>query len=164
MDEKGYLLQLQICSAYIKADSVSIKQIILIKNDTSLKKRLKKESCSHDEFPIKGLLNRLTSYFNGEPVDFGYECDISHHTELGKNIIDVVKGIPYGKTMTYEQVAEIIGNKNLRRAVGSTVGKNRCPIVIPCHRVVGKGGKLTGFSADGGIKLKEELLKLEGAI
>jgi O-6-methylguanine DNA methyltransferase len=70
--------------------------------------------------------------------------------------------IPFGKVHTYRWLAEKIGNPKGLRAVGNANGKNRWPLVVPCHRIVGSDGRLTGFSAPGGLDLKAELLKLEG--
>jgi len=70
--------------------------------------------------------------------------------------------IPFGRVQTYRWLAEKIGNPKGLRAVGSANGKNRCPLVVPCHRIVGSDGRLTGFSAPGGLELKAQLLRLEG--
>ena len=67
--------------------------------------------------------------------------------------------IPYGKIRTYKEIAENIGNKNASRAVGMANNKNPIAIIIPCHRVIGSNGDLTGYA--GGIKLKQYLLNLE---
>ncbi len=70
--------------------------------------------------------------------------------------------IPYGQTVSYGEVAEKMGSKKKARAVGGACNKNRLPLIIPCHRVVGSGGKLVGFG--GGLELKIKLLELEGGI
>ena len=70
--------------------------------------------------------------------------------------------IPYGQVKTYHEIAKCIGNPRAVRAVGGANARNPVPIIIPCHRVISAGGKLGGYS--GGIKIKEYLLQLEGAI
>ena len=70
-----------------------------------------------------------------------------------------VMRIPYGKTLTYKEIAERIANPNASRAVGRALNKNPVPILIPCHRVIGSKGKLTGYGA--GIAIKKKLLELE---
>ena len=80
-------------------------------------------------------------------------------TPFQLEVWNLLRQIPYGHTMTYGQVANHLGRPKAVRAVGQAVGRNPCLIVIPCHRVLGKNGKLTGFSA--GIEWKKRLLSLE---
>jgi methylated-DNA-[protein]-cysteine S-methyltransferase len=70
--------------------------------------------------------------------------------------------IPFGEVRTYQWLAEKVGNPKALRAVGSANARNHWPVVIPCHRIVGSDGRLTGFSAPGGLDLKARLLRLEG--
>lgn len=69
--------------------------------------------------------------------------------------------IPYGETRSYKQIAEMAGHPNAVRAVANAIGKNPLPPVIPCHRVIRSDGRLGGYSADGGVKRKQELLEQE---
>jgi methylated-DNA-[protein]-cysteine S-methyltransferase len=156
-----YFVESKLLSVFIKTDENTIKEITLIKDKNDLKKKLKESVSPLDKLPLKELIHRFREYLSGEKVAFEFECDFSGYTDLEKRILKEVKKIPYGETLSYEEVAEKVCNKNLRRAVGRTVKKNRFPIVIPCHRVIGKGGKMTGFSADGGIALKEKLINME---
>ena len=71
----------------------------------------------------------------------------------------IIREIPYGRTMSYGEIASRLGNRNLARAVGGAAHANPLPLVIPCHRVIGSSGSLTGFG--GGLALKEKLLRLE---
>ena len=80
-------------------------------------------------------------------------------TPFQLEVWNLLRQIPYGHTMTYGQVANRLGRPNAVRAVGQAVGRNPCLILIPCHRVLGRNGKLTGFSA--GIEWKKQLLSLE---
>ena len=82
-------------------------------------------------------------------------------TEFTRRIYEVVKQIPKGRVASYGQVAQLAGNPRGARGVGFALHRNPEPGVIPCHRVVGSGGNLTGFG--GGIRAKTELLRLEGA-
>ncbi len=150
-----------ICSAYVEADDGVVIKIVLLKNSPKLNAAAVEKSRDPEEFPLPTLIESFERYFGGAVEEFDFKCDLSGLTELEQRILRVVNQIPYGQTMTYSEVAEKVGNVNLRRVVGRAVGKNRCPIVIPCHRVVGKGGRMTGFSADGGVGLKQELLELE---
>lgn len=80
-------------------------------------------------------------------------------TDFQKQVWKVLESIPFGETMTYQQVAERIGRPTASRAVGAANGRNPLPIVVPCHRVIGSNGRLTGYA--GGLEIKEALLNLE---
>ncbi len=82
-------------------------------------------------------------------------------TEFQRAVWSALQTIPYGSTITYKELAQCVGNPAAIRAVGRANGSNPIPIVIPCHRVIGTDGSLTGFG--GGLLLKEQLLSLEGA-
>ena len=108
----------------------------------------------------------LNSYFSGKTPDFTPPLCLKT-AAFRRAVWDIVRTIPYGKTMTYGEIAEILAKrKGLVRmsaqAVGQAVGQNPISIIIPCHRVVGAGGKLTGYA--GGLDKKEALLALEGAL
>ncbi len=107
---------------------------------------------------IKELSFDLDRYFGGENVGFDkYDLYLSG-TEFQKNVWRFLSTIPYGTTVSYSDVARYLGNSAVR-AVGSACGKNRIPIIIPCHRVIPKNGSLGGFSA--GEKWKIFLLNCE---
>ena len=107
----------------------------------------------------------LDIYYNGKNPDFIPKYKINNSTPFRQEVIDIMNTIEYGKVVTYNDISKIIAKKrNLKRmssqAVGGAVGWNPICIIIPCHRVVGTNGSLTGYG--GGIKNKVELLKLEG--
>ena len=81
-------------------------------------------------------------------------------TEFQKKVWKTLASVPFGTTISYGELAARIGNPDAARAVGLANGKNPIPIIIPCHRVIGKDGSLTGFG--GGIEVKKQLLELEG--
>lgn len=119
------------------------------------------ESCSNI-FERSGyfeeVAKQLDEYFAGKRTDF--ELNISPKgTEFQKKVWAELLKIPYGKTKSYQEIAEAIGKPNAQRAVGSACNKNPILLIIPCHRVVSKSGKLTGFAC--GVDRKEQLLKLE---
>ena len=104
------------------------------------------------------VAKQLDEYFAGKRTKF--ELNISPKgTEFQKKVWAELLKIPYGKTKSYQEIAETMGNPNAQRAVGSACNKNPILLIIPCHRVVSKTGKLTGFTC--GIDKKEQLLKLE---
>ena len=104
------------------------------------------------------VAKQLDEYFAGKRTKF--ELNISPKgTAFQKKVWAELLKIPYGKTKSYQEIAEAIGNTNAQRAVGSACNKNPILLIIPCHRVVSKSGKLTGFAC--GVDRKEQLLKLE---
>ena len=82
-------------------------------------------------------------------------------TPFFSKVYDAVQRIPPGQALTYGDVAKLVGRPKASRAIGQAMARNPIPLVVPCHRVVGSGGKLTGFTAEGGVKLKAQLLSLE---
>jgi methylated-DNA-[protein]-cysteine S-methyltransferase len=107
------------------------------------------------------LAKTLAKYFKGEAVDFDVEFQPTG-TPFQQRVWQSLCSIPYGTLATYGDLAEQLGTSP--RAVGGAVGANPIPILIPCHRVVGAGGKLTGYSAPGGTATKTKLLTLEGVV
>ena len=105
-------------------------------------------------------VSQLDEYFSGSRQTFDLPLDV-RGTAFQKAVWSQVVRIPYGATATYGDIAQLVGKPKASRAVGGAVGANPLPIVIPCHRVVGARGALTGFGA--GLDIKEALLQLEGA-
>lgn len=101
---------------------------------------------------------QLEEYFRGERKRFDLEL-CPHGTDFQRQVLDALTQIPYGETRRYRDIAEMIGRPKAVRAVGAANGRNPLPIVIPCHRVIGADGGLTGFG--GGIDAKRFLLDLE---
>jgi len=104
--------------------------------------------------------SQLKKYFEGGLRRFDLKLDL-RGTPFQKKVLKKVAGIPFGKTATYGDIAKAVGNPGAARAVGSANAKNLLPVIIPCHRVVATNG-LGGYG--GGLKLKKDLLKLEGAL
>ncbi|WP_372642362.1 methylated-DNA--[protein]-cysteine S-methyltransferase [Ancylomarina sp.] len=103
--------------------------------------------------------NELKAYFNGQLKNFTVNVN-PNGTPFQKQIWKEVIAIPYGKVCSYQDVANKIDHPTACRAVGRANSQNPIPIIIPCHRVIGKSGKLTGYA--GGLDRKQNLLKLEG--
>ncbi|SOC05206.1 methylated-DNA-[protein]-cysteine S-methyltransferase [Ureibacillus xyleni] len=101
----------------------------------------------------------LVEYFEGKRNHFSFPFDI-RGTKFQMDVWKVLNEIPYGQTKCYSDIAKMIGNPKAVRAVGTAIGRNPLSIVIPCHRVLGKNGTLTGYS--GGLDVKEMLLQHEG--
>lgn len=101
---------------------------------------------------------QLTAYFAGELTQFALPL-APQGTPFQQEVWAYLQTIPYGRTTTYGAIAEALGKPNASRAVGAANGRNPIAIIIPCHRVIGSDGKLTGYA--GGLKIKEALLGLE---
>jgi len=101
---------------------------------------------------------QLAEYFDGQRTEFDIDLKPTG-TEFQLKVLDELRGIPYGTTCSYSDIAERIGHPKAVRAVGAAIGRNPIAIIIPCHRVIGASGDLTGFG--GGLPTKEALLRLE---
>jgi methylated-DNA-[protein]-cysteine S-methyltransferase len=102
----------------------------------------------------------LDEYFDNKRQDFDLPIDWSLYSDFGRRVLQATAAIPFGRTATYGEVAAAAGNAKASRAAGRALGANAIPIVVPCHRVIGTSGKLTGYT--GGMHHKEALLRLEG--
>lgn len=112
----------------------------------------------HDPGGFKPVRQQLADYFAGRRTRFDLDMNLMG-TDFQKQVWQALTQIPYGQTLSYGELAVRIGNPNASRAVGLANGKNPIPIIVPCHRVVGKNGRLTGFG--GGLDVKAYLLELE---
>ena len=114
---------------------------------------------------IKKLLEttakQLVDYCDGKRVRFSGKLDLSGLTPFAQKVLRSLAKVPYGKTITYGELAKRAGSAKAARAVGSVLANNPLPIIVPCHRVLSSNGSLGGFSAPGGVKLKRDLLNLE---
>lgn len=113
---------------------------------------------------IENVIDGMRALLRGERRDLkDVLIDDDGVPEFNKRVYAIVRKVPPGQTMTYGEIAERLGDKQLSRAVGQAMGENRCPIVMPCHRVLAASGKTGGFSAPGGVATKLKLLTIEGA-
>ncbi|PMH31182.1 cysteine methyltransferase [Vibrio lentus] len=115
-----------------------------------------------DGFPIFELVtDQLNRYFSGEVIQFSVPI-AAKGTPFQQSVWQALTTIPYGETWSYAQLADAIGNPKAVRAVGLANGKNPVSVIVPCHRVIGKNGKLTGYA--GGVDRKQRLLAIEGRV
>jgi methylated-DNA-[protein]-cysteine S-methyltransferase len=106
----------------------------------------------------------ITALVGGEPRDLGaIPLDMEGLEDLPRAVYEIARTIPPGQTLTYGEIARRLGDVQHARAVGEALGRNPFAIVVPCHRVLAAGGKLGGFSANGGVVTKLRLLEIEGA-
>ncbi|MEM9586149.1 MAG: methylated-DNA--[protein]-cysteine S-methyltransferase [Planctomycetota bacterium] len=118
------------------------------------------ESWKHDTEPFGDVAEQIDEYLEGEREKFELPLSLSG-TEFQKSVWQLLLEIPCGQTRTYGSIARQLGKPNGGRAVGAAVGRNPISIIVPCHRVIGASGSLTGYA--GGVRRKEFLLELENA-
>lgn len=117
-----------------------------------------KSTWRRDSAPFRQVIEQLNAYFAGELREFSLTLD-PEGTPFQTRVWRELERIPYGETISYGQLAQRIGNPKACRAVGLANGSNPISIIVPCHRVIGSNGKLTGYG--GGLPIKQQLLALE---
>ncbi len=118
------------------------------------------EPAAGADLPILGEAHRqLDGYFAGDRLTFDLPVLVRHGSAFERRVWDAISTIRHGETLTYGQIARDLGDPGAARAVGVACNRNPLPLVVPCHRVVGAGGRLVGFG--GGLERKRVLLDLE---
>lgn len=113
---------------------------------------------------VRRTVDAVAQLIGGEPVDLSQVLlDLSGVPDFHRRVYDVARTIRPGETLTYGEVARRLGEPLAAQAVGQALGKNPCPIIVPCHRVLAAGGRSGGFSANGGVETKMRLLSIERA-
>jgi methylated-DNA-[protein]-cysteine S-methyltransferase len=144
-----------------------VGSLLLVSDDAGLRQISFSSSGRHfepgpdwleDPSALSEPIRQLRAYFAGELETFDLSL-APEGTPFQKNVWHELCKIPYGQTISYGELARRIGNTKASRAVGLANGSNPIPIVVPCHRVIGSNGKLTGYG--GGLPIKEKLLALE---
>ena len=125
------------------------------------------DAISPDQAPrwIQELIAQVQHHLAGQPQDFsGVPLDFSAVPPFALRVYEATRAVPAGQTRTYGDLARALGEPPAAsRAIGAALGRNPWPLIIPCHRIVGAGDRLTGFSAAGGVRTKARLLAIEGA-
>jgi methylated-DNA-[protein]-cysteine S-methyltransferase len=109
---------------------------------------------------IKKTANQLDEYFSKKRKKFDIPIELDG-TDFQKKVWEALQNIPYGETRSYGEIASVTGNSKASRAVGMANNRNPIAIIVPCHRVIGHDGSLTGYA--GGLELKQALLDLEAS-
>ena len=114
---------------------------------------------------VQSAIDGIIELLAGKPNDLSdVVLDLDGVPEFNRGVYEIARAIPPGKTLTYGDIAKKLGGVELSRDVGQALGRNPCPIVVPCHRVLAAGGKPGGFSANGGVVTKLKMLAIEGAV
>jgi methylated-DNA-[protein]-cysteine S-methyltransferase len=156
----------KLCWFGLLADSTGLVRSCLPMDDKEAAKRclLKGiEGAVLDKKPFFSIEKAVKAYYEGKQVDFsGIPVDLEVFTPFQRRVLTALRYISYGNTVSYGELAKLAGSPKAARAIGGVMAKNPLPLIIPCHRVVGSNGSLTGFSAPGGIQKKLRMLTLEG--
>jgi methylated-DNA-[protein]-cysteine S-methyltransferase len=128
-------------------------------------KRLSARAAKAETAPpeIDRLIADIQSYMTGRSTDFSaVTLDLTRIGAFEQDVYAAARRIPFGRTMSYGELAQQIGMPDAPREVGQALARNPIPIIVPCHRILAKGHRIGGFSAPGGIFTKQQLLALEG--
>lgn len=113
---------------------------------------------------VQTAIDKILELLAGKPNDLlDIALDLDGVPAFNRGVYDIARKIPPGQTLTYGDIAKRLGGVELSREVGQALGRNPCPIVVPCHRVLAAGNKPGGFSANGGVVTKLKMLAIEGA-
>jgi methylated-DNA-[protein]-cysteine S-methyltransferase len=124
---------------------------------------LPRNASSNNPSPFaKVVIGQLEAYFTGGRTQFDLSINPQMISDFQSKVLEIVRLIPYGKTLTYGQIACRLGKPQASRAVGAALARNPLPILIPCHRVIAMDGRLMGYLGRKGIAAKKWLLELEG--
>ena len=143
---------------YIVCSHREVKAIIFSSSWPEYYKQNKNVLLAKHTSLTQKVIRQLEQYFAKKRTEFDLPL-APEGTDFQKKVWSVLESIPHGETLSYQEQAAKAGRRQAVRAVGAANGRNPIPIVIPCHRVIGKNGKLTGYA--GGLSIKEKLLKLE---
>lgn len=143
----------------VAVDDIGVFKIELFE-DEWIKYLELNQDLKQDKELCKEVITQLQEYFSGKRKEFSVPLKIEG-TEFRKKVWNALRQIPYGQTKSYLEIAQLIGNPKAVRAIGQANRVNNLPIIIPCHRVIGKKGELVGF-AGSRISTKKMLLEHEG--
>jgi len=116
------------------------------------------------EGPVPLALRQLAEYFQGRRRRFEVPLAAERCSDFGQRVLEALSQVPYAERISYGELARLAGSPGAARAVGRVMAGNRWPIVVPCHRVVGAGGRLTGYSGGTGLDCKQWLLDFEAEV
>ncbi|HET7494253.1 MAG TPA: methylated-DNA--[protein]-cysteine S-methyltransferase [Candidatus Limnocylindrales bacterium] len=151
--------ELGVCA--VRWTDAGIASVRLPSNATT---GLPRDDGAHVPDTVRGAIDGIIAVLSGAPVDLGFVAlDERGIDPFRRAVYRATRSIQAGSTATYGDIARAIGQAGAARDVGVALASNPFPVVVPCHRVVGANGRLTGFSAPGGLATKRRMLELEGA-
>ena len=127
-------------------------------SESTLKEKYPHKNIIENKSVFKDTIDQLTEYFDGKRKVFNIKTKLEISPFYNKALLEVAK-VPYGETSSYSKIAHKLNNHKATRAVGTANARNPLPIIIPCHRIIAKNGKLGGYA--GGLKMKKYLLNFE---
>uniref|UniRef100_Q07II2 Methylated-DNA--protein-cysteine methyltransferase n=1 Tax=Rhodopseudomonas palustris (strain BisA53) TaxID=316055 RepID=Q07II2_RHOP5 len=138
-------------------------------SDAQTRARLRQRHGDLPEAPptqaVDYAIERMVALLEGRPTDLAdILLDLADVSDFQRSVYAIAREIPAGRTLTYGDVARQLGDVALSREVGQALGRNPCPIIVPCHRVLAAGDRPGGFSANGGVETKLKILAIEGAV
>ncbi len=142
---------------YVVVSNKGVERVLLDKDEFD--SYIQRNSIKEDKDICRETIKQLSEYFNQSRKDFDLKINVDT-TEFRKSVYNEVIKIPYAQTRSYTDIAKAIQNEKAVRAVGQANRVNNIIIIIPCHRVIGKSGKMVGYAGNK-IDIKEKLLKLE---
>ncbi len=146
-----------LCPMIVFGDEEGITRLHMIVDDDRRGFVMPKESIRNDEL-FERARTQLIEYAKGERHHFDLKLN-PQGTDFQQKTWRALQDIPYGETRTYKEIARAVGNEKSSRAIGLANNKNPIPVIIPCHRVIGSNGKLTGFAF--GLEIKKKMITLE---
>lgn len=150
------IIESPICPILLAGDEEGLKHLVLLKGERKVEIP---EGWVKDKEFFREAIRQLEAYFSGKFRSFDLKL-APEGTDFQKSVWKALCEIPHGETRTYKYIAVSIGKPKAYRAVGLANNRNPIAIIVPCHRVIGANGKLTGYAS--GLEVKEFLLKLEG--
>ena len=150
-----HIIESPICPILLAGDEEGLKHLIFLKDKEKIE--IPDDWVENKEF-FREAASQLEAYFSGKLKSFDVKL-APEGTEFQKSVWKALCEVPYGETRTYKDIAVSIGNPKAYRAVGLANNRNPIAIIVPCHRVIGANGKLTGYAS--GLDIKEFLLRLE---
>jgi methylated-DNA-[protein]-cysteine S-methyltransferase len=146
---------------FIAGDATGLKSVLFSKSKEESEFLTGPEQWERSDYQLREAIRQLTAYFQGTLRQFDLTLS-PDGTDFQKRVWRALCDVPYGETASYGEIARAIGQPTASRAVGMANGRNPISIIVPCHRIIGTNGRLTGYG--GGLNNKETLLMLEGAM
>jgi O-6-methylguanine DNA methyltransferase len=159
-----HVVKTTVACVQIECTPTGVSQVRFLSNGSQELELPHRPAESDEPAWVEQVRTQVRRYLEGCKVDFStIPIDLNGQPQFRRAVLCACRMVGYGQTVTYAELARRIGRRNAARAVGSSMSRNPLPIIIPCHRVVQSGGGLGGFSAPGGVQIKQLLLTMERA-